>query len=51
MKSLWSTAIAAAMILSFYNCTYADVVSHKEAIKKSESVVMNGIFLIMQALI
>ena len=39
MKSLWSTAIAAAMILSFYNCSYADVVSHKEAIKKSESVV------------
>ncbi len=39
MKSLWSTTIAAAMILSFYNCSCADVVSHKEALKKSQTVI------------
>ena len=39
MKSLWSTTIAAAMILSFCNCSYADVVSHKEALKKSQTVI------------
>lgn len=39
MKPLWSTAIAAAMIFSIHNCSYADVAAHKEALKKSEAAV------------
>lgn len=39
MKSLWSTAIAAAMIFSIHNCSYADVAAHKETLKKAETSV------------